>query len=69
MHVSISKSARGYMKESTSSSLSELQEKYRSLFKQMCEERSIQHPFELDDAGVKDFFSEISTRWAAEKRK
>lgn len=62
----ITKQARGYMKESTSADLSARQEKYRTLFDTMCKERGVSNPFELDDAELKKFFSEISERWAQE---
>lgn len=66
MDNQVVKIARSYMKESVSAAQSEKQKEYAALFRTMCEERNVQNPFELDDAGMKAFFAEISSRWEAQ---
>lgn len=45
------------------------QEKYQQLFRDMCEEHNVEHPFELDADDTRAFFNELSERWAKEKEK
>lgn len=52
---------------SRSKDLSFLQKEYQSMFSAKCNEHGVDHPFELDDEKVQQFFAELSADWKARK--
>lgn len=58
--------ANNYFK-SHSKEQSALQAAYNELFIELCKEYGVDHPFQLDDNDVTEFFHRISARWKEKK--
>lgn len=58
--------AQSYFK-AHSASQSVLQEAYNALFMELCSEYGVDHPFQLEDEEVAQFFATLSSRWKEKK--
>ncbi len=65
MKISLALQAKEYV---GSTSASDLQQAYQDFFRGKLEKYEVSSPAQLDDEQLKEFFNEISTDWAAQKR-